>query len=241
MATRTVSTSRKASSLKRSAKGEPSLRVVHDRLRLRTDLSPTSRQRAFARLAKEAAGCELCPRMAHKRAVLGPLNGTLQPRVLFVGEAPGRRGADRTRRPFTGDASGQRFDELLAAAGLSREVVFITNAVLCCPADERRNHTPTPAEIRNCAPFLQRVIELLAPPVVATVGRIALEAVARLLGRPFELRSAAGTMIETGSFLLVPLYHPSPRVLHTVRSMDQQRADFAVLGNAVGRTTGDTA
>jgi DNA polymerase len=168
--------------------------------------------------------------MAHKRAVLGPLNGSLAPRVLFIGEAPGRLGADRTRRPFSGDASGRHFDTLLGSAGLDRKEIFITNAVLCCPADDRRNHTPGVTEIRNCRPLLKRTLALLKPPVVATVGAVALRALGRLIDREFKLAEVAGTMIETDEFLLVPLYHPSPRVLHVARSLDQQRADFAVLG-----------
>jgi len=165
--------------------------------------------------------------------VLGPLNGTLTPKVLFIGEAPGRRGAERTRRPFSGDQSGRRFDELLAHAGLTRDEIFITNAVLCCPANEERNQTPTAGEIANCSTFLRRTLDLLCPPVVATVGAIALRAVGNLVQQRFELSEAAGTVIPLENFLLVPLYHPSPRVLHTVRNLAQQRRDMRALKRAL--------
>lgn len=189
--------------------------------------------RAFTTLCREAADCTLCPRLAARRAVLSPLNGTIRPRVLFIGEAPGRRGADRTRRPFTGDQSGKRFDELLASIALTREEIFITMAVLCCPTDNQRNLTPTPREIANCRSFLARTIELLRPPVVATVGAIALRSLGELIGEKFSLSEQAGTVIRLERFALVPLYHVSPRVLHTVRSIEQQRRDFAAIRRAL--------
>src|SRR5438128_109345 len=82
-------------------------------------------------LAVEAHACTRCPRLAERMAVLSRNNGSLTPRVVFVAEAPGRRGGDRTRVPMQGDASGRHFRWLMAQAGLSKEDVFITNAVLC--------------------------------------------------------------------------------------------------------------
>ncbi len=187
----------------------------------------------FETLAGEAGACRACPRLAGRSAVLGPLNGSLTPRVLFIGEAPGRRGADRTRVPFHGDASGRCFERLLASAGLNREEVFITNAVLCCPADDSRNHPPTTTEIHNCGQFLRRTLDLLRPPVVATVGAVALRSLGLLMERRWRLSEVAGTIIRLPDFLLVPLYHPSPRVLHTVRDVRQQEADFRVLARGV--------
>ncbi|HSW44841.1 MAG TPA: uracil-DNA glycosylase [Phycisphaerae bacterium] len=207
-------------------------------------MSGNERQQAFDRLCREAARCRRCPRMSRRKAVLGPLNGTLRPKVLFIGEAPGRQGAEITRKPFCGDVSGRKFEMLLASAGLSRDDAFITNAALCCPADDRRNNTPTAAEVRNCRPFLQRLIDLLEPPVVATVGAVALKAIEPLTGsaregilapasRGLKLAEVAGTVIRGARFLLVPLYHTSPRVLNTTRSFAQQQADFLKLREAI--------
>lgn len=182
--------------------------------------------------------------MAGRRALLGPLNGSLRPKVLFVGEAPGRRGAERTRRPFSGDASGRSFEALLAAAGLSRGEIFITNAVLCCPADDRRNATPATTEINRCLPFLRRTMALLRPPVVATIGTVAMRAVARLVGHDAgcaagsRLSDVVGRILDGGRFQWVPLYHPSPRVLNTARTLAEQKEDFAALGRLVGQGPG---
>lgn len=198
-----------------------------------------SRRRLFEQLCADTGRCRACERMACRKAVLGPLNGTLAPKVLFVGEAPGRLGADRTRRPFSGDASGRNFEILLASAELPREEVFITNAVLCCPADDRQNNAPSSTEMNNCLPFLQRTVEMLRPPVVATIGTVAMRAIARLAEREGDsatkprLSDVAGRVVNCGAFRWIPLFHPSPRVLNTVRALEQQKADFALLKRLV--------
>src|SRR6185312_16702607 len=74
----------------------------------------------FAQLISEAANCTVCPAMCGRSAVLSELNGVLSARVMFIGEAPGRKGADRTRMPFSGDQSGQNFERFVASIGLLR-------------------------------------------------------------------------------------------------------------------------
>ena len=77
------------------------------------------KQRQFISLCKEAESCVVCPDLADKRAVLSELNGSLEPKVFFIAEAPGRQGADRTRRPFYGDKSGENLQKLLDSVELS--------------------------------------------------------------------------------------------------------------------------
>ena len=97
--------------------------------------------------------------------MLGPANWPPAPRVLFVAEAPGRFGGDRTGVPLEGDRSGTNFAALLAAAGLDRATVFVTNAVLCNPRDAAgRNARPTAAELRNCSEHLAAQIAALSRP-----------------------------------------------------------------------------
>jgi len=161
--------------------------------------------------------------------VLSELNGRPDARILMIGEAPGRRGADRTRIPFTGDQSGRNLDAILAAAGLSRDELFITSAVLCCPEENGRNTRPTSAEINNCQPFLKAVIELVRPRVVATLGGVGLDALGRLYGQRWKLADVVATPIELDGFTLVPLYHPSPQVVITTRTLEQQKRDMIAL------------
>ncbi|HCA57561.1 MAG TPA: uracil-DNA glycosylase, partial [Blastocatellia bacterium] len=80
-----------------------------------------SKPKLFAALCREAQACRTCPELADKTAVLSELNGTIEPRVMFIAEAPGRQGADRTRRPFYGDKSDENFQKLLDSIGLTRE------------------------------------------------------------------------------------------------------------------------
>src|SRR5215210_6763797 len=87
----------------------------------------------FDAMAAEAAVCRRCPALCERRAVLSERNGSLSPRVMFLGEAPGRQGGDRTRIPFSGDQSGRNFARYLLSINLTREEIFITNAALCNP------------------------------------------------------------------------------------------------------------
>src|SRR5215213_10312864 len=120
-----------------------------------------SKHEHYKLLCTEAQACRTCPRLADKTAVLSELNGNLDPKVMFIGEAPGRVGADRTRRPFFGDKSGNNFQKLLDSIGLKREDIFITSAVMCSPRSPTdANRKPTRSEIKNCSAYLVRVLDL---------------------------------------------------------------------------------
>ncbi|MGC8667867.1 MAG: uracil-DNA glycosylase [Chthonomonadales bacterium] len=197
-------------------------------------LPGTDAAKRLEALFREAADCAACPHLEGARAVLSVLNGSLSPKVLFVAEAPGKRGADRTRIPMWGDASGAAFRRLLQQTGLLPGDVFITNAVLCNPRNARGcNRPPTLEEIRNCNPFLKRTVDLLDPPIVATVGAVALRAAALIEPHGLTLHEAAGTVVPWYGRLLVALYHPSPRVLNTHRTWDEQRKDWEALRYAL--------
>jgi len=189
-----------------------------------------NKQKAFNHLSWEAAACSVCARMSDRKAVLTHLNGTLDPLVMFIAEAPGRNGGDRTRIPFHGDISGRNFSELINSIGLTRDEIFITNTVLCSPRKPSgANDKPTRTEIHNCSGFLRRQIELIDPPLIATLGRVALEALRSMEPHQYQLREHAGKILKWNGRLLVPLYHPSPQVTITVRSMQQQKRDIRSL------------
>jgi DNA polymerase len=192
------------------------------------------RLEVFNRLALEAARCRRCERMCERRAVLSHLNGRLGARLMFIAEAPGRQGADRTRIPFGGDASGANFDALLASIRLRREEIFITNAVLCNPRQESgANDKPTRAEVRNCSDFLRRQIALVNPRVVATLGAVALDALRLVEPHPYQLRETVAQLLPWNGRLLVPLYHPSPRVINALRPLATQVRDYRALRRAL--------
>lgn len=196
----------------------------------------------FGILVDEAAACTKCPAMCERAAVLSDLNGPVTARIMFIGEAPGRKGADRTRIPFSGDQSGKNFDRFLAAAGLKRSDVFITSAALCNPQKESgANRRPTGLELRNCSDYLQRTIELVDPEIIITLGTVALEALKLVQAHEFTLRSDAAKVRRWNGRLLVPLYHPSPQVLITSRNEQEQLRDYKTVADAIKRVTTNQA
>jgi uracil-DNA glycosylase family 4 len=193
-------------------------------------------QNQFNELVSEAANCVRCSAMCERAAVLSELNGSTDAPVMFIGEAPGRKGADRTRVPFSGDQSGKNFEKFLTSIGLKRSEVFITSAALCNPRTESgANRRPTSQELRNCSDFLRRTIALINPPVVVTLGGVALEALKLVHYHEFTLKHDAAQIRRWNGRMLVPLYHPSPQVLITRRNEQAQLRDYKVVARAMRR------
>jgi uracil-DNA glycosylase family 4 len=186
---------------------------------------PSKLQR-LGQLSKQATTCIVCPRMIDQTAVLSSLNGSVNAKVFFLAEAPGRFGAGRTGIPFSGDRSSQNFEELLAHIGLKRKEVFITNAVLCNPLANGKNSRPTSAEINNCSNFLQETLDLVRPNIVVTLGSVGLDALNRLTGSKLKLKEVVAKPQYSDKFIHLPCYHPSPRVTNWQRTMNQQKRDF---------------
>lgn len=197
-----------------------------------------SKQAQFKRIIAEAAACTRCPAMCERSAVLGELNGSVGARIMFIGEAPGRKGADRTRVPFSGDQSGQNFDRFLASIGLGREHIFITSAALCNPRTESgANRKPSKAEMGNCSQFLRRTLEVVNPALVVTLGSVALDALRSIESHPLTLRESAARIHHWNGRVLVPIYHPSPQVLASHRREAEQLRDYQVVKQAIAQVT----
>ncbi len=163
--------------------------------------------------------CPHCPRLVALRAELRaahpdwwnapvPALGDPDARIAIIGLAPGRHGANRTGRAFTGDASGDllfaTLEKLgLAEAGEPRGIVIL-NAVRCLPPENK----PDPAEVHACRPFL--AAELRAPVVVA-LGQIAHQSAVKAMGGKLpKARFAHGAehRLPRGQ-LLIDSYHCS--------------------------------
>jgi uracil-DNA glycosylase len=188
------------------------------------------RSEAYESLVEIVRRCRLCPRMEGRRRVLGGENGSVWAPVVFVGEAPGRLGAGRSGMPFKGDRSGRDFESLLAAAGLTRDDVFVTNAVLCNPRDARElNARPLRSELDNCRDFLRRTIDLVDPGFVVSLGAVALAALGAVAPHHAVLAADVGRPISWYGRVLVPLYHPGARA-QIRRPLAVQREDYARLG-----------
>jgi uracil-DNA glycosylase family 4 len=190
----------------------------------------------FDAIAAEAAACVRCPALCERRAVLSERNGSIEARVMVIGEAPGRQGGDKTRVPFSGDQSGRNFARFIASINLNRSSLFITNAVLCNPRKASgANRRPTPAEIANCSEFLRQQIETIDPIVVVTLGAVSLAALSRIEYHDLSLKEAAGKVHQWNGRWLVPVYHPSPQVLASHRREAAQLQDYRGIARALRR------
>lgn len=170
-----------------------------------------------------------------------PPFGDDHPSLLVVGLAPGLHGANRTGRPFTGDACSDLLYGTLHALGLSsapRSIAQsdglllhgcrITNAVKCLPPKNK----PTGEEVRTCSQYLRVEIARLQPRVILCLGAVAHDAVLRCLDlkglrlRASDLRFAHGARhaLAQGSpqpQWLVDSYHPSRYNINTGRLTEQ--------------------
>jgi DNA polymerase len=161
---------------------------------------------SLAGLAEALTRFEGCT-LKHTAMNLVFADGNPHGRVMLVGEAPGED-EDRQGKPFVG-ASGRLLDRMLAAIGLDRSQVYISNILPWRPPG---NRSPTPAEIALCLPFIERHIALVAPPVLVLLGGIAAktllnraDGITRLRGQWFDLQPP-GT---TRSIPTIATYHPA--------------------------------
>lgn len=170
----------------------------------------TKRLSALEVLNAEIVACQRCPRLrAHCAQVARvrkpayadweywgrpvPSFGDPDAHVLVLGLAPGAHGSNRTGRPFTGDGSGDFLYPVLHQAGFASQPqarsrgdgmklsdLWINSVGRCAPPANK----PTPEELRNCAPFLDRELALLANlRVVVCLGRIAFDGLLAHLAR----------------------------------------------------------
>jgi len=138
--------------------------------------------------------------------------------VMILGEAPGAE-EDRRGVPFVG-ASGQLMDRMLAAIGLNRDSVYISNILFWRPPG---NRNPTTAEVAACMPFVQRHIELVRPKALVFVGGASAKAmldrtegIMRLRGKWYDYR---GPGLDKPIPALAT-FHPA----YLLRSPGQKRA-----------------
>ncbi len=207
------------------------LPVEDNSLKASNNPGTQSAVRGFEVLVRDVLRCTTCSEMNHVH-VLSDRNGAVPSPIMFIGEAVGRLGGAKTGVPMSIDATGKRFNLLLAEAGIERQAVFISNAVLCNPLKDGNNRRPRRSEIVACSTFLARQIEVISPAFVVPLGEVALAALSEVSNHKFTLREHVGHFLDWNGRTLVPLYHPGPRaVLHRPHPM--QVADWQRLGKAV--------
>jgi DNA polymerase len=168
-------------------------------------------------LIRSVRVCRRCPN-AVGHPIFSEANGPIPSKVIFVAEAPGRLGAARTGVPLQGDVTGRNFERILASLGLSRNDVFVTNAVLCNLTQGGCNRAPSRTEVENCRYFLGRTIELIDPRLVVALGRTAFDALLKLSPQGFAFPQDCGKALSWHGRTLFCTFHPSPRNFnHPVR------------------------
>jgi DNA polymerase len=162
-------------------------------------ISPAQRS-PLRSVEEEIRNCRLC-RLAKTRKKGVPGEGGMRKKVMFVGEGPGEQ-EDLSGRPFVGRA-GKLLDKMIAAIGLSRDDVYITNIVKCRPPE---NRDPKPDEVVACWPYLEKQIAILQPRVIVTLGS---PAVKTLLDTDDGISLLRGKVHDFQGTPLLATFHPA--------------------------------
>jgi uracil-DNA glycosylase family 4 len=153
--------------------------------------------------------------------------GNADANIIFIGQSLGKKEAEMGR-PFCGP-SGDVLDEMLKSIKMRRDDVYVTNLVLDRTPDKR---DPNAEELAFYAPFLDRIIDVIQPAVIATLGRFAMHYMLKKLDLPEKretITNLHGKLIKTkihyGEIHVVPLYHPAV-VLYSATQKETLRKDF---------------
>ena len=132
-------------------------------------------------------------------------DGNPEAKIMLIGEAPGRD-EDTQGIPFVG-RSGQLLNKMLAAIGLDRENVYITNVIPWRPPG---NRTPTPQETEICRPFIERHIALVKPDLLLLIGGSSAKTLLKTTKGIMSLRGRWHDC-EFGdhSIPAMPMFHPA--------------------------------
>ncbi|MGH7194607.1 MAG: UdgX family uracil-DNA binding protein [Candidatus Saccharimonadales bacterium] len=189
---------------------------------------------ALTRAARDCQGCDLYQRAT--QTVFGA--GSAKARMILVGEQPGDQ-EDLQGKPFVGPA-GRLLDEALAAAGIARSDVYLTNAVKhfkWTPRGKRRLHAkPGSREITACRPWLSAEIDVIEPGLIVCLGATAAQS---LLGRSFRITKQRGKLLASSlARRILATYHPSavlraPDEARRHQMRDELFADLRVAAEAL--------
>ena len=173
----------------------------------------------WARLSREIRTCQRCP-LGRTRTQAVVYRGSLTPRVVFVGEAPGVL-EDRSGIPFVG-RSGRRLDAAIERLGLGSPEFGVLNVLKCRPPGNRFDRSAA----RTCRPYLDRQLALLRPEVVVTLGASALRAMDPAAP---PILAAAGRPRPSRPWPIFPLLHPAA-ALRSRRWASRWEDDLRALG-----------
>lgn len=160
-------------------------------------------------LKAEIIAKNICPELAATATQLVMGDGNPDADIVFIGEAPGKN-EDKQGLPFVG-AAGKFLNEMLAAAGMTRGDVYITNIVKYRPPN---NRDPSPEEKAAFLPYLLRQLEIINPKAIITLGRHSMEyflpdaRISQIHGHAVRKKVIYHDKAPHG-LLIIPLYHPA--------------------------------
>lgn len=186
-----------------------------------------SKEQQLARLCKKMAKADLPLKATAKNLVFG--DGSADPKVLFVGEAPGKN-EDEQGLPFVGMA-GQQLNALLHSIAFDRKDVYITSIIKYRPP---HNRPPLPSEIQAHTPYLADQIRILKPPLIVTLGNFATRYILSGLN-PAKMSKVPGITLIHGktqhipfegmALNVLPVFHPAA-VLYRRPLLKTLQTDF---------------
>lgn len=169
----------------------------------------TSKSDQLKRLKEAIIQRRVCPDLAAQATQLVMGGGNPDADIVFIGEAPGKN-EDEQGKPFVG-AAGRFLDEMLAAAGMNRDDVYITNIVKYRPPN---NRDPLPEEKAAFLPYLLKQLEIIDPKAIITLGRHSMEyflpeaKISQVHGHAIRKKVIYHDN-EEHEWLVIPLYHPA--------------------------------
>lgn len=152
----------------------------------------------LTKTASEIEKCKICKIGKSGKAVVG--EGNENAKIVFIGEAPGRKEA-QTGRPFVG-RSGQLLRNLIKDVGLKEEEVYITSPVKYLPD----YGTPTPKDIEHGMVHLQEQIDVIRPEIIVLLGRVA---TLGMLGKVVPINKMHGVIIHKNDRKYFITFHPA--------------------------------
>jgi uracil-DNA glycosylase family 4 len=162
-----------------------------------------------------------------------PKNGFKNVKIMFINERPGRIGTGESGYVSfdNNDPTARQFKKNFQLLGISRKNIFITNACICHPKNDKYVDTsPTTEQLKNCHYWLKEQIGLVNPEIIVTIGNIALKSLKLLFSdskqlKHFILKRDVGKVIKDTQPWIYPLYHTSRRA-RLARNAEQQEKDW---------------
>jgi DNA polymerase len=181
---------------------------------------------ALEQVREELGDCQRC-RLSKTRRKIVFGEGNPRAPLVFVGEGPGYE-EDLQGKPFVGKA-GQLLTRIIAAMGMKRSEVYITNVVKCHPP---RNRVPSRDEIACCYPYLAQQLRIIRPRIICALGSAAAQT---LLNTEAGITALRGRLHDWEGIPVMPTFHPA----YLLRNPERKRETWEDMKALQEHLTGE--